>query len=146
LPKKYKKVTLAQLKLFHFKILENEGQEYLPLPRNKESHLESILDNIDQHVFGKELYPTLCDKAIYMLMRIEQSQAFPLMRIEQSQAFPDGNKRVALSAFEFFLNINGSSFNSTVSQKMKIKFMFSIATNKFNKEDAVGCCIKAIRN
>lgn len=135
MPKKYKKVTLAQLKLFHFKILENEGQEYLPLPANKESHLESILDNIDQHVFGKELYPTLCDKAIYMLMRIEQSQAFP-----------DGNKRVALSAFEFFLNINGSSFNSSVSQKMKIKFMLSVAINKFNKEDAIGCCILAIRN
>ena len=133
--KKYKKVTLTQLKLFHFKILQNDGQEYLPLPVNKESHLQSILENIDQYVFGKELYPTLCDKAIYILMRIEQSQAFP-----------DGNKRVALSAFEFFLNINGSSFNSEVSQKEKTKFMLFIATNKLDKELAVNCCIKAIRN
>ena len=135
MPKKYKKVTLAQLKRFHFEIIKNQGQEYLPLPANREEDLKDILENIDQDIFGKELYPTLCDKAMYILMRIEQSQAFP-----------DGNKRVALSAFEFFLNINGSSFNSSISQKMKIKFMLSIATNKLEKEEAVGCCIKAIRN
>jgi len=135
LPKKYRKVTLAQLKKFHFEILKNQGQEYLPLPSNKEEDLKDILENIDQNIFGKELYPTLCDKAIYILMRIEQSQAFP-----------DGNKRVALSTFEFFLNINGSSFNSNISQKLKTKFMLSIATNHLEKEKAVGCCIKAIRN
>jgi len=135
LPKKYRKVTLAQLKKFHFEILKNQGQEYLPLPSNKEEDLKDILENIDQNIFGKELYPTLCDKAIYILMRIEQSQAFP-----------DGNKRVALSTFEFFLNINGSSFNSNISQKLKTKFMLSIATNDLEKEKAVGCCIKAIRN
>ena len=135
MPKKYRKVTLAQLKKFHFEILKNQGQEYLPLPSNKEEDLKDILENIDQNIFGKELYPTLCDKAIYILMRIEQSQAFP-----------DGNKRVALSTFEFFLNINGSSFNSNISQKLKTKFMLSIATNDLEKEKAVGCCIKAIRN
>jgi len=135
LPKKYKKVTLAQLKQFHYRILKNHGQEYLPLPRNKEDDLKDILENIDQYIFGKELYPTICDKAIHILMRIEQSQAFP-----------DGNKRVALSAFEFFLNINGSSFNSGISQKIKAKFMLSIATNMLEKKEAVGCCIKAIRN
>ena len=135
MPKKYKKVTLAQLKHFHHEILKNHGQEYLPLPRNKEDDLKDILENIDQYIFGEELYPTICDKAIYILMRIEQSQAFP-----------DGNKRVALSAFEFFLNINGSSFNSGISQKIKAKFMLSIATNMLEKKEAVGCCIKAIRN
>lgn len=87
MPKNYKKVTLAQLKIFHYEILKNQGQEYISLPSNKEKDLEGILNSINQHVFGKELYPTLCDKAIYMLMRIEQSQAFP-----------DGNKRVALTA------------------------------------------------
>jgi len=134
LPKKYKKVTLSQLKLFHYEIIKNQGQEYLPLPKNKEQHLKSILENIDQYVFGMELYPTICDKAIYLLMRIEQSQAFP-----------DGNKRVALSVFEFFLNINGSSFNSNISQKIKTKFMLSIAKNKLEKIQAVNCCVKAIR-
>ena len=135
MPKKYKRVTLAQLKRFHFEILKNQGQEYLPLPSNKEEDLRDILGNIDQDIFGKQLYPTLCDKAMYILMRIEQSQAFP-----------DGNKRVALSAFEFFLNINGSSFNSSISQKIKTKFMLSVATNRLEKKEAVGCCIKAIRN
>ena len=135
MPKKYRRITLAQLKILHFEILKNQGQEYLPLPSNKDEDLRDILENIDQYVFGKELYPTLCDKAMYILMRIEQSQAFP-----------DGNKRVALSAFEFFLNINGSSFNSSISQKIKIKFMLSIATNKLEKKEAVDCCIKAIRN
>ena len=135
MPKKYKRLTLAQLKIFHFEILKNYGQEYLLLPSNKEQDLKDILENIDQNIYGRELYPTLCDKAIYILMRIEQSQAFP-----------DGNKRVALSAFEFFLSINGSSFNSSISQKIKTKFMLSIATNKLEKKEAVDCCIKAIRN
>jgi death-on-curing protein len=135
LPKKYKKITLEQLKILHFNILKNEGQDYLPLPPSKEKDLIAILNNIDQHVYGKELYPTLCDKAMYILMRIEQSQAFP-----------DGNKRVALAACELFLNINGSSFNSIISQKMKVRFMLALATNKIAKEKAVKCCIEAIRN
>jgi len=135
LPKKYKKITLEQLKILHFNILKNQGQDYLPLPSGKEKDLQSILDNIDQHVYGKELYPTLCDKAMYILMRIEQSQSFP-----------DGNKRVALAACELFLNINGSSFNSRISQKTKIKFMLALATNKITKGKAVKCCIEAIRN
>lgn len=135
MPKKYKKITIAQLKQFHYKIIQDYGQEYLPLPKYKEEHLKSILENIDQYVYGQELYPTICDKAIYILMRIEQSQAFP-----------DGNKRVALSAFKFFLSINGSSFNQEISQKIQIKFMLSIATNKLEKEEAVMCCIKAIKN
>jgi len=135
LPKKYKKITLDQLKILHYHILENQGQSYIPLPPSKEKDLQSILDNIDQYVYGKELYPTICDKAMYILMRIEQSQAFP-----------DGNKRVALAACELFLNINGSSFNSRISQKTKIKFMLALATNKITKGKAVKCCIEAIRN
>ncbi len=134
MPKKYKKPTIAQIKQYHYRIIKNQGQEYLALPKSKEEHLESILESMDQYVFGEDLYPTICDKAIYLLMRIEQSQAFP-----------DGNKRVALSAFEHFLNMNGSSINSSISQKMKERFMLSIATNKIDKVNSVDCCIKGIK-
>jgi len=134
LPKRYKKPTLTQLKLFHYEILKTQGQEYLSLPQIKEQVLEAILEGVDQNVFGTELYPTLCDKAIYLLMSIDRSQAFP-----------DGNKRVALATFEFFLHLNGSTINNTISQKLKERFMLSIATNQMDKKQGVECCIKAIK-
>lgn len=131
----YKKPTLTQVKNFHYRILKNEGQEYLPLPKQKESVLSGILAGVDQNVFGKELYPTLCDKAIYLLMEIDKSQAFP-----------DGNKRVALTVFEYFLGFNGASIKNTLSQKSKENFSLDIATNKIDKIKAVKCCIHAIRD
>ncbi len=132
---RYKKPTLAQLKLFHYRILQNQGQDYLELPKSKEAMLESIIDSLDQNVFGQELYPTLCDKAIYLLMGIDKSQAFP-----------DGNKRVALSAFEYFLGLNRASINASISQRTKEKFSLAIAKNEIEKEEAVDCCINAIRS
>lgn len=132
---KYKKPTLAQLKLFHYRILQSQGQDYLALPKQKEATLEAIIQSLDQYVFGQELYPTLCDKAIYLLMGIDKSQAFP-----------DGNKRVALSAFEYFLNLNRASINADISQRKKEMFSLAIATNEIDKIKAVNCCIRAIRS
>ena len=131
----YKKPTLAQLKLFHYRILQNQGQDYLELPKQKEVILEGIIESLDQYVFGQELYPTLCDKAIYLLMSIDKSQSFP-----------DGNKRVALTTFEYFLGLNRASINSNISQTTKEKFSLAIAKNELDKIKAVDCCIQAIRN
>ena len=132
---KYKKPTLAQLKNFHYRILKSQGQDYLPLPKAKEATLEAILESVDQDVFGQELYPTLCDKAIYLLMSIDKSQAFP-----------DGNKRVALSAFEYFLTLNKASIHSDISQKIKENFSLAIAKNEIDKINAVDYCVNAIRS
>jgi len=125
--------TLAQVKAIHYRIIREQGQAYIPLPKTKESDIESILVGVKQVVFGKVLYKTLCDKAIYILDNIQSSQAFP-----------DGNKRVALATFEFFLQLNGSSLNN-VSQTEKKRFMLNLARHRVSKEYAIECCIKGIR-
>jgi len=135
LHKASKNLTVNQLKILHFQILSFEKQEFSPLPKEKEKMLESAIKNIDQTFGGKELYPTKCDKAVQLLMGIESSQAFP-----------DGNKRVALAAFEMYLNMNKSKLNSSITQKMKIDFVLSIATHDLSKENAIKCCIKALKS
>ena len=130
-----KKPTVEQLKIIHYKILENEGQDYLELPFGKESILESIINGIEQTFSDQELYPTICDKAIKLLIEIDSAQLFP-----------DGNKRVALVTFEMFLNMNKSNINNSISQKMKEKFILSIATHTISNKSAIDCCIKALKN
>lgn len=129
----HKVPTLTQVKTIHYEIIKAQGQKYLPLPKIKESVIESILIGVNQVVFGEVLYKTLCDKAMYILDNIQASQAFP-----------DGNKRVALATFEFFLNINGSSLHN-VSQTEKKRFMLNLARHRVSKEYAIECCVKGIR-
>jgi len=134
LHKKLKTLTVEQLKILHFEILKHQGQEYLPLPKEKEKYLESAIKGINQTFGGKELYPTKCDKAIQLLIGIESAQAFP-----------DGSKRVALAAFEMFMHLNKSKINDNITQKDKTKFMLLIANHKISKKNAVECCIHSLR-
>ena len=61
-----------------------------------EVSLEMIIEQPQQIVFGQELYPSIWLKA-----------AFILQKIAKKHAFKDGNKRTAIQAALFFLNING---------------------------------------
>lgn len=49
-----------------------------------------------QHLFGQELFPTLCEKAAALLVRLIKNHPFW-----------DGNKRIALAATGLFLSRNG---------------------------------------
>lgn len=129
----HKVPTLSQVKAIHYKIIREQGQIYIPLPKTKEVSIESILIGVNQVVFGEVLYKTLCDKAVYILDNIQASQAFP-----------DGNKRVALATFEFFLFINGSSLYN-VSQTEKKRFMLNLARHRVSREYAIECCIKGLK-
>ncbi len=131
--KNFKRPTLQQVKTIHFLILKNQGQKHLELPKSKNSIVQSILDGMDQYVYGKDLYPKICDKGIYLLTNLESAQAFP-----------DGNKRVALAVFEIFLKMNNSKLVN-VSQKKKEKFVMSIAIHTISKEDSIKCCIKGLK-
>lgn len=113
--------------------MEFAGQTYLPLPPLKEPVIASILENVDQVVFGTVLYPTICDKAMYLLEALQASQLFP-----------DGNKRVALATCEAFLYMNGKSF-SDVSQKQKEIFVLGLANHKISKEKSVECCVEGLK-
>ncbi|MEA3289202.1 MAG: Fic family protein [Campylobacterota bacterium] len=130
----FKRPTLDQIKSIHYSLIQDEGQKYSELPKEKEHLILSALEGID-HGFGNtEFYPTVCDKAIHILRSIQSSQAFP-----------DGNKRVALSAFEMFLNMNRSQVSDSITQKEKEEFMLAIANKKIGKKHSVKCCIKALK-
>jgi death-on-curing protein len=59
-------------------------------------HLETIVDIPSRTVFGKEIYPTIYQKAAALLVNITKLHAFA-----------DSNKRTAIIAVETFLQING---------------------------------------
>jgi len=130
-----KKPTIEQLKTIHYRLIQNQKQDYIELAKYNEEKLKSILDGADQSCYGQDMYPTICDKAMHILRGIESSQLFP-----------DGNKRVALATFEIFLKMNRSKINKSVTEDMKIKFMLDIANHKINKKKSVKCCIKAIKD
>lgn len=60
-------------------------------------HLEGILEQIRQNVFGKELYPSIEEKASNLLYFVDKDHVFA-----------DGNKRIAAILFLEFLRRNGS--------------------------------------
>lgn len=60
-------------------------------------HLEGILEQIKQNVFGKELYPSVEEKAANLLYFVDKDHVFA-----------DGNKRIAAILFLEFLRRNGS--------------------------------------
>ena len=72
---------------------KNESKLFA-LERN--NGLKSIIDNIYQTFDGKELYPT-----------IEEKAANFLYLITKNHTFIDGNKRIAATLFIYFLNYYG---------------------------------------
>lgn len=85
-------------------IITNMKQNYQTNLFGKERHqgmLKGILNQIKQHVFGEELYPSLEEKAanlLYMLVK--------------DHIYYDGNKRIAAILFLEFLNQNLILYNS----------------------------------
>lgn len=67
--------------------------------------LISIVNSLDQEVFGQKLYPTIFDKAAKLLFDFANYQVFI-----------DGNKRTGLIACESLLRINGMKLDITNEQ------------------------------
>jgi prophage maintenance system killer protein len=66
--------------------------------REKEpGHLKGILNQIRQDVYGKELYPSVEEKAANLLYFVDKDHVFA-----------DGNKRIAAILFLEFLRKNSS--------------------------------------
>lgn len=70
-----------------------------------------------QHVFGKELYPTLFDKA-----------AILYQKLVQKHCFYNANKRTALVAVHTFLRLNG--VNLQVNNKEIEDYTVAVATDQ----------------
>lgn len=93
-----------------------------------EGMLKGILDQIQQNVFGQELYPTLEEKAanfLYMLVK--------------DHIYFDGNKRLAAILFLEFLNRNNALYdeekNKVLSSDALVAVTLMIAESKAEEKD-----------
>lgn len=84
--------------------------------------LEGILSTIHQHVFGKELYPTLEEKAANLLYFLIKDHPFV-----------DGCKRIAATLFLEFLNKNHALFKNNelvISSSALVAIALMLAESK----------------
>ena len=99
-------LTIENICFMHNEIINNTGGE-------KGIHdiglLESAINNINQTFDGKELYPTVFDKA---------SQLF--YSLVKNHAFNDGNKRTAVWVLQFYLNLNNQKLLVTDKELTKL--------------------------
>lgn len=87
--------------------------------------LESALAQPEMTFGGEDLYPTLIDKA--------SALAYSLC---MNHPFIDGNKRVAHSAMEVFLVLNGFEIKATIDEQEKL--FLDLASGKLTREDLAG--------
>lgn len=90
--------------------------------------LKGILDQIQQNVFGQELYPTLEEKAanlLYMLVK--------------DHIYFDGNKRLAAILFLEFLNRNQALYdeerNMVLSNDALVAITLMLAESRPDEKD-----------
>jgi hypothetical protein len=84
--------------------------------------LDSSLKSIFQTFDGKELYPSIFDKAAPLCYSLIENHPFL-----------DGNKRIGVHLMLIFLKINGIDLNYT--QKELIDFGLKIASGKMKKDE-----------
>lgn len=91
------KFSLEEILYLHYMAIEDFGGSH---GVRDESRLLSVVESPFQHVFGKELYESLFDKAaVYM------------KSIITDHPFADGNKRTATMLATIFLHKNGFELN-----------------------------------
>ena len=84
--------------------------------------LDSSLKSIFQTFDGKELYPSILDKAAQLCYSLIENHPFL-----------DGNKRIGVHLMLIFLKINGIDLNYT--QEALIDFGLKIASGKMKKDE-----------
>ncbi|MBQ7624571.1 MAG: type II toxin-antitoxin system death-on-curing family toxin [Clostridia bacterium] len=84
--------------------------------------LDSALSGAFQSFGGKELYPTLEEKAARI--------GFSLI---SNHAFTDGNKRIGMLVLMTFLEVNGIKFDPTDEETARVGF--AAASGKMGYED-----------
>ncbi len=90
--------------------------------RNK--NLEGIFGNVMQGAFGKEMYPTVEEKAAHLLYFIVKNHPFN-----------DGNKRTGAFSFIWFLQKAGVSFRTKISPETLTALTLLIAESKPKDKD-----------
>ncbi len=104
------------------------GSDVFAIP--KDQSFESAISQIAQTFDGKELYPT-----------IEEKAAVLLYLIVKNHAFADGNKRIGAACFLHFLNVNGLLFTTEgtpiISNETLAALTLFVAVSKPEEKDLV---------
>jgi len=99
--------------------------------------LEGIVEGQSRKVFGYDPYPSLCDKAAYLLVNLAYHQCFC-----------DGNKRTAWEACRVFLSLNHVSiyYNSEIAADicLEIALLRETLPNTENIDPAVASKIREL--
>jgi len=105
----------------------------------KDSSFDSSINQIYQSFGGKELYPSLEEKA-----------AMLLYLIVKNHSFIDGNKRIAAACFLYFLNQNGLLYDSSgdpvISNDALASITLFIAVSKPDEMETVKKVVISILN
>lgn len=105
----------------------------------KDQSFESAIGQIAQTFDGKELYPT-----------IEEKAAVLLYLIVKNHAFADGNKRIGAACFLHFLNVNGLLFTAEgtpiISNETLAALTLFVAVSKPEEKDLVVKLIISVIN
>jgi death-on-curing protein len=112
-------LTLAEVIELHQALIQQAGGEW---GIRDAGGLESALAQPRMTFDGKELYPTLVEKAVAL--------GFSLI---QNHPFVDGNKRVGHAAMEIFLILNGAGIEASVDEQEEV--ILGVAAGKSNRKD-----------
>lgn len=83
-----------------------------------EASLETIIKQPQQIVFGKELYPNIWLKA-----------AFILQKTTKKHVFTDGNKRTAILASLYFLQLNDKHIDDMIVNRDGEELMLTVTNS-----------------
>ena len=87
-------------------------------------YLESALHQPQQTFAGEDLYPTLHEKAAAL--------GYALI---MNHPFIDGNKRIGLSAMEFFLELNGHTLDT--SEDDDVETILQVAKGEMSRNELI---------
>ena len=98
--------------------------------------LEGILGNVFQAVFGKEVYSTVEEKAVYLLYFVVKNHPFN-----------DGNKRTGAFIFIWFLQKAGIKFQQKITPEALTSITLLVAESKpKDKDRIIGLLLLLLKN
>ena len=118
------------------KELIKEGQATdLFAQEKKNKNLEGILGNVMQKAFGREMYPS-----------VEQKAAHLLYFVVKNHPFNDGNKRTGAFAFVWFLQKAGIGFQKEITSAALTALTLLIAeSNPKDKDRMIGVVLLMLK-
>ena len=105
-------------------VSKHGGQYIYPYNFLNEGSLNYLIEMVSSELFGKEIYPTISEKA-----------GFYMYNIISNHIFCDGNKRTGLEASILFLDLNGFRISKTLPKEEIYNFTMKVAAGQSNLEE-----------